>query len=400
MKKTFIFGLMAAALGFTACCSEDDLNVNDNNQKKDKVLRVTVEQTAESCATFTDNEGVWQFSFKEGDVIKVTNKEIIDADKFYTFTYDGEKFVSKDAVPTKTAVRWYAYFPSNEVSLVGQSGKWEDIADKYVMSGSTPYGSGDVTGEDGLDITLEPKVAILKIINQKGSIDINVKTAEKAWVSGYKTSSLGITDPALSFFSSDTKQTLLSTTEKGTYYIAVPARQQLAVKNDDEVLKSTGESGLTAGKCYELVVEDYFKIKANKDPNSTNNYYATFYSSKAAYEVPTEAKAYAAKIDGDNLQLTDIGNIIHRGEPVILKATCSNFTLVSSDNNDAASTENDLVGTDVAIAELGANNYALSLGQNGVGFYLWKGKSLAANTVYLPVSSSAGAKSFTFQFDD
>ncbi|MCQ2052235.1 MAG: hypothetical protein MJY74_08555 [Bacteroidaceae bacterium] len=30
MKKTFIFGLIAAALGFTACSSEDDLNVNDN----------------------------------------------------------------------------------------------------------------------------------------------------------------------------------------------------------------------------------------------------------------------------------------------------------------------------------------------------------------------------------
>ena len=30
MKKTFIFGLIAAALGFTACSSEDDLNVNNN----------------------------------------------------------------------------------------------------------------------------------------------------------------------------------------------------------------------------------------------------------------------------------------------------------------------------------------------------------------------------------
>ena len=55
MKKTFIFGLMAAALGFTACSSEDDLNVNDNNQKKGMVLRATVEQPAESRATFTVN---------------------------------------------------------------------------------------------------------------------------------------------------------------------------------------------------------------------------------------------------------------------------------------------------------------------------------------------------------
>ena len=400
MKKTFIFGLIAAALGFTACSSEDDLNVNDNNQKKGMVLRATVEQPAESRATFTDNEGVWQFAFTKGDVIKVTNKEIIGADKFYTFTYDGEKFVSEDAVPTKTAVRWYAYYPSNEVSLVGQSGKWEDIADMYVMSGSTPYGSGDVTGEDGLDITLEPKVAILKIINKKGSIDINVKTGGKAWASGYKTSSLGITDPMLSCYSEYTKQTLLNTMEKGTYYIAVPARQQLAIKNGDEVLKSTGENGLQAGKYYELVVEDYFKIKAMHDPENTNNYYATFYSSKAAYKVPEGVTAYTGVAEGNVLNLTPVADdIIPAGEAVLLKASQSQIILQYTATTATKSTENELVGTDVAIYG-GENDYALSLGQYGFGFYLWKGKPLAANTVYLPVSASAGAKAYTFVFED
>ena len=397
MKRTFIFGLIAAALGFTACSSEDDLNANDNNQKKGMVLRATVEQPAESRATFTDNEGTWQFAFTKGDVIKVSNSEI-GADKFYTFTYDGEKFVSEDAVPTKTAVRWYAYYPSNEVSLVGQSGKWEDIADMYVMSGSTPYGSGDVTGEDGLDITLEPKVAILKIINKKGSIDINVKTGEKAWASGYKTSSLGITYPMLSFYSKDTKQTLLSTMEKGTHYIAVPARQQLAIKNGDKVIKST--NGLQAGKYYELVVEDYFEIKARQDPEHRENYYATFYSSKAAYKVPEGVTAYTGVAKGSVLALTAIeGGIIPAGEAVLLKASQSQVILQYTATTATKSTENELVGTDVAIYG-GEYNYALSLGQKGVGFYLWDGKPLAANTVYLPMSGPNTDKSFTLLFDD
>ena len=253
MKRTFIFGLIAAALGFTACSSEDDLNVNDNNQKKGMVLRATVEQPAESRATFTDNEGVWQFAFTKGDVIKVSNSEI-GADKFYTFTYDGEKFVSEDAVPTSKPAKWYAYYPSNEVSLIGQSGKWEDIADMYVMNGST-FENGDVTGEDGLSITLKPKVAILKIKDLKGGLDINVMGGENMWASNYKTKTIfGSATFSFDLFYNDTKQTLLNTTEKGTHYIAVPAHKQLAIKNGDEVLKSTGENGLQAGKYYELAI--------------------------------------------------------------------------------------------------------------------------------------------------
>lgn len=117
----------------------------------------TVEQTAESKATFTDKWDTWHFDFEKGDVIKVTNSEI-GYDNFYTFTYDGEKFVSTDAVPATEPARWFAFFPSNDVTLVGQTGKWEDIADKYVMTGFTPYGS-DVTGEDGLSITMSPLIS-------------------------------------------------------------------------------------------------------------------------------------------------------------------------------------------------------------------------------------------------
>ena len=151
MKKTFIFGLIAAALGFTACSSEDDLNVNDNNQKKGMVLRATVEQPAESRATFTDKEGVWQFAFTKGDNITVSNSE---TKTDYTFTNDGKEFKSEDAEPTNKPARWYAFYPSKEMSFVGQTGNWEDLAKIYALVGSTPYSSGDVTGENGLDITL------------------------------------------------------------------------------------------------------------------------------------------------------------------------------------------------------------------------------------------------------
>ena len=146
-----------------------------------------------------------------------------------------------------------------------------------------------------------------------------------------------------------------------------------------------------------------FKLKANQDPEHTSDYYSTFYTSEGAYKIPATAKAYAGEVEtgeeNDVLKLTDVGNIIHQSEAVILKATGSDITLMPSCNKAEASTGNALEGTDVAMT-LGANDYALSLGQNGVGFYLWDGKEIGANKAYLTLDSPTMAKAFTFMFDD
>ena len=251
MKKTLFFGLMAAALGFTACSNEDDLMVNNQNNHKGMVLRATVEQPAETRATFTDNEGTWQFAFATDDKVSVTNTAI---DTYYTFTNDGTEFVSEEAEPTESDATWYAYFPSNEVSLVGQSGTKADVANKYALAGAT---ASATTGEEGLNITMSPKVAILVINNQIGEININVKNGASTWVSG-----LAANTDGFNVTTSTTKQTLLSATTTGTYYIAVPAGVQLAVKDGDKTIKSTGTSGLTAGKYYNLTLIGYGKSYA------------------------------------------------------------------------------------------------------------------------------------------
>ena len=247
MKKAFIFGLIAAALGFTACSSEDDLNINDNNQKKGMVLRATVEQTVGTRATFTDaegEEGVWQFAFAVGDNVSVTNIDM--PYDFYTFTNEGTEFKCEGAKAAESEITWYAYFPSNEVSLVGQSGTKADVANKYALAGKT---ASATTGEEGLNITMSPKVAILVINNQIGEIDINVKNGASTWVKGLTANADGF-----NVTTSTTQQNLLSATTTGTYYIAVPAGVQLAVKDGDKVIKSTGTSGLTAGKYYYLPI--------------------------------------------------------------------------------------------------------------------------------------------------
>lgn len=154
--------------------------------------------------------------------------------------------------------------------------------------------------------------------------------------------------------------------------------------------------------------KDAFNLTANQDPNHKENFYSTFYTGLGAYKVPSKAKAYIGAIEksatDDVLKLNET-KLIHQSEPVILRASQSNITLMPSCNEDAASTENVLLGTDEGIAEAGSNVYALSLGEKGVGFYLWSGKAIGKNKAYLTLDDNddnegGNAKAFTFQLDN
>ena len=145
------------------------------------------------------------------------------------------------------------------------------------------------------------------------------------------------------------------------------------------------------------------KLSANEDPDNTGTYYSTFYSSLESYAVPEGFTAYRGEIsaDGTKLNLTSVKDgVMTRGEGYILKGTASSDSIKVTENADGGSYDNILTGSDIAIDKLGANDYALSLGQNGVGFYLWDGKSIGANKAYLTLESPTMAKAFIFQFED
>ena len=169
----------------------------------------------------------------------------------------------------------------------------------------------------------------------------------------------------------------------------------------DELVTESGENRIPSGWT------QVFEVKANKDPKY-ENYYSTFYSSKNAYKVPSGVTAYTGVVEEDAsnsetsvLKLTAIADgIIPADEPVILRAKQSQVYLPYTTTTATKSTDNKLIGTDVAIDALGANDYALSLGQNGVGFYQWKDKSIDAHKAYLTLTASAGAKAFTFELKD
>lgn len=203
---------------------------------------------------------VWNFSFTDGDHVFVKSSDYSNYNysDFYTFTKNGEDFTSTTAEVTEEISHWYAWFPSEEIDLTNQDGKKESVANLFAMSGRTEE-ANPTTGEEGLNISMSAQVAILKIINKKGDIDLNVKTWSDTWVAGLKAEvehdySVYRYLPKYNIITSSEKTSLLSTSDKGTYYVVVPAGQRIQILDGERALKKNN-SGLKAGKYYEITVD-------------------------------------------------------------------------------------------------------------------------------------------------
>lgn len=239
MKKTLLFLIAATAMMMTGC-SNDDFG----GATQGMTLNATVEQPASRATMTEETDGNYQFSFTDNDNISVGNTTLTS--DYYIFTKSGEKFSCATAKPAGSDVDWYAYFPSTTLSLADQKGDLKGVANYYACAGKTAQAT---TGANGLAISLTPKVAILRIVKVDGNsttCDINVKTGEK-WVSGLTAKS---NEAGFDVVTSDTKVTLLTASEPGTYYIAVPAGVKIAIYNGGTLVRATKDKGLTAGKYY------------------------------------------------------------------------------------------------------------------------------------------------------
>lgn len=241
MKKTLLFLIAATAMMMTGC-SNDDFG----GATQGMTLNATVEQPASRAIMTKDTDGNYQFSFTDNDNISVGNTTLTS--DYYIFTKSGEKFSCATAKPAGSDVDWYAYFPSTTVSLADQKGDLKGVANYYACAGKTAQAT---TGANGLAISLTPQVAILRIVKVDGNSTtcrINVKTGEK-WVSELTAKS---NEAGFDVVTSENKVTLLTASEPGTYYIAVPAGVQITIYNGDTKFKATKAAGLTAGMYYTL----------------------------------------------------------------------------------------------------------------------------------------------------
>lgn len=246
MRKFLYSVFMLAAVVLAACSNDDN---GDTQPKRGMILNASVENLS-SRATMTDESGIWKFAFTQNDNVSVSNNKI---SSYYTFTNNGSKFTSTDAMVTTEAADWYAYFPGNEVDLTNQTGDFANVANKFAVAGKT---ADATTGEKGLSITLKSKVAVLRVVavDKNGILDIHVKTADGKWVKEL-TAKKDAADFTVS--TSDTKTTLLhkaaGEVKAGDInYVVVPADVKIAIYNGDMLLNTTKDTGLKAGKYYTI----------------------------------------------------------------------------------------------------------------------------------------------------
>lgn len=251
MKKTLLLALAAVATIFTSC-SSDIINDNDdsnNGQGKGMTLIANVEQT-DTRATLTtsdDISGKWSFAYTGNEKVSVGNNLI---DKYYTFTNNGANFSCADAKATNTDANWFAYYPGTDIDLTNQDGTETSAANLYALAGATEKAT---TGADGLTINMKAQAAVLRIVkvDNFGPCDIYLKTKD-GYVSGLTAKK---NEAGFDVKTSTEKVSVLKknkTDKAGIYYVIVPAGVKIEVWNDNKLINTTKDKGLSAGKYYTL----------------------------------------------------------------------------------------------------------------------------------------------------
>lgn len=239
MKKITLFAIAALLLALASCSKEQIQSEQESGRTFSMTLNASVNETK---ATMSD---AWKFAFSTGDKISLTNNQVT-AGTYYELTRGSDGNFTGTVTAPSAAATWYAYYPSNNVSLSGQTGTQTGTAAYCALAGKQ---ENVAAGSKNLNISLSFQTAILAINNQKGAIDINVKTSDGKWVSGFTAKE---NDATFDITKSDTKVSLLTATATGTYYVVVPAGVKISVYEGDTKINETKDAGLTAGKYYNI----------------------------------------------------------------------------------------------------------------------------------------------------
>ena len=149
-----------------------------------------------------------------------------------------------------------------------------------------------------------------------------------------------------------------------------------------------------ASAWYIVQVDD---IDLTLNAGGDGKYYATLC---LPFAVTLEgATAYTLEKNGTMLTQTPIEDVVPAGTAVLLVGQSEKATATITDDSSAA-IENDLTGSYLKIDGFdGAKNYVLGKDDTKVGFFHWKGTTLAANRAYIAGVAQAQVKGFYLNND-
>ena len=121
-----------------------------------------------------------------------------------------------------------------------------------------------------------------------------------------------------------------------------------------------------------------------------------------AVVLPEGLMAYKASVEGEVMTLTKVveKGVLAANTPVVLYSKDEVTELAISGESGTSATGNKLSGTVAAASVTAGDNYVLSGGSKGVGFYKYTGTTMPGFKAYLPASAGGGVKAFSFSFED
>lgn len=123
-----------------------------------------------------------------------------------------------------------------------------------------------------------------------------------------------------------------------------------------------------------------------------------------AVVLPEGLMAYKASVDGEVMTLTKVveNGVLAANTPVVLYSEDEvTAELAISGETGTSATGNKLSGTVAAASVTAGDNYVLSGGSKGVGFYKFTGTTMPGFKAYLSASNVGGdVKAFSFSFED
>ena len=135
--------------------------------------------------------------------------------------------------------------------------------------------------------------------------------------------------------------------------------------------------------------------------NAEGAYFGTV-NLPVAVVLPDGLMAYKASVEGEVMTLTKVveNGVLAANTPVVLYSESQVTEVAISGETGTGASINALQGTVAAEAVTAGDNYVLSGGSKGVGFYKFTGTTMPGFKAYLPASAGGGVKAFSFSFED
>lgn len=179
--------------------------------------------------------------------------------------------------------------------------------------------------------------------------------------------------------------------------IAVPAGEVVLKGYIPNASDPQTREGDNVGDTYLRIYKIVFTPLASGDVvEVTTAAYATHVlADDIDFTATSDVKAYAAKVEGDKITLTEV-SAAPKGTPLVIAATKDVYTLTKAATTPAAVTDNDLVAGPVTGD--GSSYYVLGKDADGkLGFgLLASGSTLPGTKAYIPASKFTSAPSFAY----